>query len=152
MTFYVEEMDNKSNKPRKKRDQRKKTRKGGMPTYNELADVSNLKLGSKPYQEFNYNSAIANIKVSNFVGGAIKKSYNTYQKGMKSTLQKYKKSKTNAKRKSRGGSRSGVADNALTISVNDTYNYSGLGLPKDYNVGQVMKIGRVPHSQMALYS
>lgn len=161
MSFYVEEMNNKIKSKKKTKQERstkaspkrkdRKDRKGGMPTYRELADISNLNLG-QPYQEFNYKSAVGNIKVSNFVGGMLKKSYNNYKKGKQSNLRKYKKqtgTKTSKRRSSRGGA--GVADNALTIPVSDTYNYSGLGLPKEYRYGPITNIGRIPHSQMALY-
>ena len=111
-----------------------------MPTAAELADISNLNLGGKPYQEFNYKSAAGNIKVSNFVGGMLKKSYRNYKKGKKSAL------RTGSKRS--GG---GVADNALTIPVSDTYNYGGLNIPKTYGYGPITTLTRVPHSQMALY-
>lgn len=121
---------------KKKSNKSSKKTKGGSLTYAELADTKNLGL-NKSYPDRNLNQIVRNIKVSNFVGGTLARSYTNYKNGKKSNMRKYK-----------GG---GVADNALTISVSDTYNYSGLGLPKDYKIDPVTKITRVPHSKLALY-
>lgn len=132
---------NKSSKSNKTTSKRRVTHKGGMPTYAELADLYNLNIGGKPYPEFNYKSVAGNIKVSNFVGGMLKKSYNNYKKGKQSNLRKHKK---------RSGG--GVADNALTINASAIYDTRHLGIgDKSFGYPPITRIGRVPHSPMSLY-
>lgn len=124
----------------------RKTKGGasGMPTINQIQNISNLDY-SKPYQEFNYDKYVNNIKQSNFAGGCYRCKFGAgkLSKFLNHSFEDYKKGKQSFIRKMTGG-------DPFPVSLQDMQNTSSLNYKTPFQYEDIKRLQSVPFSKLSI--
>lgn len=115
----------------------------GMPTRNQIQNISNLNY-SKPYQEFNYDKYVNNIKQSNFAGGCYrcKLGAGKLSKLLNHSFEDYKKGKKSLIKKMTGGQQ-------FPVSLQDMQNISTLNYKTPFKYEDIKRLQTVPYSKLS---
>lgn len=116
----------------------------GIPTINQIQNISNLNY-SKPYQEFNYDKYVNNIKQSNFAGGCYKCKLGTSKLSslISHSFTDYKKGKKSFIRKMTGGDQ-------FPVSLQDMQNVSTLNYKSPFQYEDIKRIQTIPYSKFSI--